>query len=133
MLYVYIEIALDKASINYAHMNIISSELLTNTRYLVTVKKTLDRGTIKEGSEQCHPIFIGYEIKGVVVVLPRVGERWVVTRHERNGIGVLGIFTTSPVQVVWHDENAREIIFETKNSTYFVKYALDTVPPKGVE
>lgn len=94
--------------------------------YLVTVKKTHDKGTVKEGPNQTHPIFEGYEIKGKVHSFPVCGERWTVARTERNGVQVLGIFTTSPVEAVWHDENAKEIVFETKNSRYFCEYILDS-------
>lgn len=96
--------------------------------YLVTVRKTLDKGTIKEGPDKTHPIFEGYEIKGKVYSLPVAGERWIVARTERNGVKVNGIFTTSPVEATWHDENAKEIVFETKNSRYFCKYTLDNSP-----
>lgn len=102
-------------------------------RYRVTVRKISDKGTIKEGLTQTHPIYTGYELKGIVNFLPIAGERWVVARYERNGEEVLGIFTTSVVQAVWHDENARQVRFDTANSQYFVEYTLDTFPSKGVE
>lgn len=97
--------------------------------YNVTVTKVADKGTIKEGPDQSHPIFEGYTIRGRVQFLPVVGERWIVTRYERNGESVLGIFTTTEVTGVYHNENTRMVMFETQNSRYLVNYTLDTSEP----
>ena len=97
--------------------------------YNVTVTKARDKGTIKEGETQSHPIYEGYTIKGRTQFLPAIGERWIVARHERNGDSVLGIFTTTEVTRVYHNENTRTVLFETENSCYLVNYTLDTDDP----
>lgn len=100
--------------------------------YDVTVTKVADTGNhLKvEGTE--HPVFTGYTLKGTVASLPIVGERWVVVRRERNGQPVLGIFTTSEVRAVWHDEMARKVKFSTDNSEYMIDYSLDVSPPSSL-
>lgn len=97
--------------------------------YHVTVTKIQDKGTIKEGESLSHPIFEGYTIRGLVQALPEVGQRWIVTRYERNGVQTPGIFTTTEVTDVYHNENTRVVLAETNNSAYRIEYTLDTDAP----
>lgn len=63
-----------------------------------------------------QPIQIDYTIKGHHSVAPKIGERFHVERYERNGVKILGDFSTSPVQSIEYGE--KTMLITTQNSVY---------------
>lgn len=68
-----------------------------------------------------QPITEGYEIKGTYLVAPKVGERFNVERYERNGVKMLGDFSTSPVQLV-EQQDEKTWLVTTENSVYRMEH-----------
>ncbi len=104
--------------------------------YSVTITKRVAKGEPRSDMPD------GYAVKGYTDVLPTVGPRWIVLRTERNGLKRVGLFETSEVQGVVHDEVRHTVTIETRNSVYDVTYKvvteasidlsdadLDTLPP----
>lgn len=60
----------------------------------------------------------GYSIKGHYSVAPKVGERFHVERYERNGVKMLGDFSTSPVVSI---EYGKTTLITTQNSVYLME------------
>lgn len=59
----------------------------------------------------------GYTILGTIDRMPKVGERFLVARTERNGIQMLGDFSTSPVVAIELEDDL-VVVFKTQNSIY---------------
>jgi hypothetical protein len=66
-----------------------------------------------------QPITEGYTLKGTYLVAPKVGERFNVERHERNGVVALGDFSTSPVQSIVAEGSVT--VLTTLNSVYHMR------------
>ncbi len=66
-----------------------------------------------------QPISVDYHIKGTYVVAPRIGHPFHVERHERNGVVMLGDFTTSPVQSIVAEGSVT--VLTTENSIYHMR------------
>lgn len=58
----------------------------------------------------------GYWLIGYTDRMPTIGERFVVERHNRNGVEALGEFSTSPVEAF--DTHDSWIEIRTLNSVY---------------
>lgn len=103
--------------------------------YYVTVTKVADKGMVQDPAapDGKHPIYEGYTIKGICTRLPEIKVPFIVIRHERNGIKVPGVFTTSPVVATAHFAARGVVRFSTANSEYRVEYTLDNPEAKGVE
>lgn len=104
------------------------SNLLSSTAvHHVRLTKTGDKGTIVD-----HPVFEGYTVLGHTVTgLPVVGERFRVLRYDRNGVEVLGVMSTSPVErTAWSPAHVQpmHLTFETANSTYRLDFLADVEP-----
>lgn len=72
------------------------------------------------GIDERGKITEGYWIKGHCSKLPTRGERFHVDRYERNGIKIIGDFTTSPVVLTSHTDDGKTQ-FKTENSIYEVE------------
>lgn len=88
----------------------------------VTKLESLDgrpNGTLVDWNADTTEITKGYWIVGHTVELPKVGERFNVDRYIRNGVEILGEFTTSPVQEVLEVDGKTRI--RTENSVYEIE------------
>jgi hypothetical protein len=92
-----------------------------NTPTPIRLTKVADLGTIPD-----HPIFNGYTVEGLTSEpRPAVGLRFAFLRTNRNGVEILGVFSTSPVT---HIESAtdKRVTFKTANSSYVLDLDIDT-------
>ena len=87
---------------------------------LIKVARLPDRpeGTLVT-LDNWQPISTGYSIKGVYEIPPRVGHPFHVERHERNGVEMLGDFTTSIVQSITAEGSVT--VLTTENSIYHME------------
>jgi hypothetical protein len=62
----------------------------------------------------------GYELKGHVLVAPEKDRPLLVSRYERNGVQVSGLFNTSPVKMVTY-QGPKVAFVHTENSVWRVE------------
>lgn len=73
---------------------------------------------VTEGGESS--IEVDYTIRGHYYEAPKRGQPFVVSRYERNGVPIYGVFTTSPVQLISRNDNG-DLGIKTENSIYLMK------------
>jgi hypothetical protein len=95
----------------------------------IRLTKTGDKGTYPD-----HPIFEGYTVWGHCQELPEVGKVFQVVRYRRNDVEMLGVMTTSIVEVVGEKIEVSEycgclafLTFETANSLYRLDFLPEDV------
>lgn len=82
----------------------------------IQLTKTASFPDRPDGTGAAGPINAGYVVKGYCTHLPEVGERFNLTRYERNGVNIYGHMSTSPVSSVVFDDKGADL--ETENSRY---------------
>lgn len=85
------------------------------------------------GQGAVEPITAGYEIKGVLIGVPMIGQPFEVVRYERNGVPALGLFSSS--EIVDIDENPSRAmsspscaVVKTQNSMYQFSPLAEPIP-----
>lgn len=74
-----------------------------------------------------HGVNTGYQVRGEIAREPVLGRGFSLLRSERNGIGAVGFFNTSPIVKIHSTGSDDKYFLSTANSIYLVEILDDSI------